>query len=145
VFQFWRAKALWMKGFSEEAITALDSVSAVAAEAVQLWHLSSQPPSRRDVGSRLGMSGKAPAQLERLYLLRCGFGAHPPISKWWDFYEMYEGELEEYFHLQRKLLRKLATLESIHRRIDPEPRVWSAWFVENAEMLLDVVWFTRTP
>lgn len=145
LFQFWRAQALWMKEFSEEAIAALDSITAVAAEALQLWHLSSQPAARRDVGSCLGMSRARCAELERLHLLRCGFGAHPPTSKWWDFHEMYEGELEEYFEVQRELLRKLAALEATHRRVDPEPRVWSTWFVDNAEMLLDVVWFTRTP
>ena len=145
VFQFWRAIALWMKGFSEEAIAALDSVTTVASEAVQLWHLCAQQPERKDVGNCLGMSGRESAQLERLYLLRCSFGAHPSVSKWWDFHEMYEDELEEYFDLQRRLLRKLVILEAIHRRVDPEPREWSTWFVNNSEMLLDAVWFARVP
>ena len=145
VFQFWKAKSLWIKEFSEEAIGALDSITSIASEAIRAWGLCSKSPSRPDVGAFLGMSKQDCSQLARLYLLRCSFGAHPPMSKWWDFHEMYEDELEGYFGLQQRLLGKLATFEAGHRRVDPEPRIWSKWFVDNAEMLLDVVWFTRVP
>ena len=42
--------------------------------------------------------------LERLYLLRCRFTAHPSKSKWWDFYEIYEDEIESIRLSVRKLL-----------------------------------------
>ena len=37
VFQYWRALSLWKSDFGEDAITALDSLSAVAGDAIMTW------------------------------------------------------------------------------------------------------------
>jgi hypothetical protein len=93
----------------------------------------------------LGLPPDDGDRLEFLYQLRCAFGAHPPPTKWWDFGEIYEAEINELFDVSRRVLWQLASLERTHRRIEPAPERWSSWFVENAEWLLEVTWFLRTP
>jgi hypothetical protein len=144
VFQLWRAVSLSQHDFMAEAITALDGLSAVAAEASRLW-CGIAAPTRSDVARCLGLPPDDGDRLEFLYQLRCAFGAHPPPTKWWDFGEIYEAEIDELFDVSRRVLWQLASLERTHRRIEPAPERWSAWFVENAEWLLEVTWFLRTP
>ena len=43
------------------------------------------------------------------------------------------------------MLWRLACLEQANRRVEAEPEHRSAWFVQHAEMLLDVAWFLRIP
>jgi hypothetical protein len=144
VFQFWRSVALEKHDFLEEAITALDGLVAVAAEASQRW-CGAKTSNRREVAHAVGLSKDDGALLEFLYRLRCGFGAHPAPTKWWDFAEIYEVEFEQLFDVGRRLLWQLASLERRNRRVEPAPSVWSTWFVENAELILDVTWLLRDP
>ena len=145
LFQFWRSRALADAGFWEDAVSALDGVSAVAAEAAQEWLRLSVQPSRHGTGAAFGLTVEDQSQLEALYQLRCAFGAHPPPSKWWDFAEMYDSELDVCWDVARRLIRGLCTHELAVRRIDPDPARWSDWFVKHADLLLDLVWFTRLP
>jgi hypothetical protein len=144
VFQFWRSIALEKHDFLEEGVTALDGLVAVAAEASQRW-CGAKTNSRREVAHALGLSKDDGALLEFLYRLRCGFGAHPAASKWWDFAEIYDLEFEQFYDVCRRVLWQLASLERKNRRVKPAPSVWSTWFVENAEMILDVTWLLRDP
>jgi hypothetical protein len=132
-------------GFSQEAISALDGVVAVAAEAAHRWLKLPAQPSRREVGSLLLMSRQDQGNLEFLYGLRCAFGAHPAHSKWWDFDELYVDEIDQLPDVVRRLLYKLFYLEGRHRTIDPFPSSWGPWFLRNSELLLDAVWFTKLP
>lgn len=145
LFQFWRSCALANGGFWEDAMTALDGVAAVAGEAAQSWHLVSGKPNRHQTGEAFGLSARDQSQLEFLYQLRCAFGAHPPPSKWWDFAELYDSELDEFRRASTRLIRSMGLCEFAARRVEPNPSSWSKWFVENAELLLELVWFTKLP
>lgn len=145
LFQFWRSCALANGAFWEDAMTALDGVAAVAGEAAQSWHLVSAQPTRQQAGEAFGLSARDQSQLEFLYQLRCAFGAHPPPSKWWDFAELYDSQLDEFRRVITRLIRSMGLRESVVRRVEPNPSCWSEWFVENAELLLQLVWFTKLP
>lgn len=145
VFKYWRAVALGNHQFWEEAVTSLDGITAIAAEFVQRCKKLPQSPSRGAVGLHLEMVQDDQSQLERLYELRCAFGAHPSHAKWWDFSELYELELDDMFELSKRVIAKLCRLECRFRRVDPTPPSWSAWLLANADDLLNAVWFTRVP
>jgi hypothetical protein len=145
LFQFWRSCALANAGFWEDAVSALDGVTAVAAEAAHEWRRLSTKPSRQGTGAVFGLTAEDQSQLEALYQLRCAFGAHPPPSKWWDFAEMYDSELDDFWSVTRRLIRGLCLEELTARRVDPNPPRWSDWFVEHGDLLLELVWFTRLP
>jgi hypothetical protein len=83
--------------------------------------------------------------LERLYILRCRFAAHPSKSKWWDFYEIYEDDIEQLKLSVRKLLIKYLKYENKNRLIDAHPTLWSQWFIENCDIVYDAVWFHEIP
>jgi hypothetical protein len=144
VFQYWRASCLFKLNFIEEAITALDGLASVAGAAMVHWGVSPQQ-TRRQLAASLGLPKQDENALERLYQLRCLFGAHPAASKWWDFAEMYGDESELFFQGARRLLSRLAGLEQLHRTVHPEPPSWSGWLAQNADMLLEAIWFTKTP
>jgi hypothetical protein len=145
LFQFWRSCALANVGFWEDAVSALDGVTAVAGEAAQRWHLLRGQPTRRGTGALFGLRVEDQTQLEALYQLRCAFGAHPPPSKWWDFAELYDSEIDEFRSVSRRLIRNLCSHELASRRVEPNPSNWSDWFVKNADLLLKLVWFTMLP
>lgn len=145
LFQYWRARSMWNADFGEEAITALDGVTAVASDGLRAFTGQTKSVSRSEVATTLGLSSQDGLQLERLYKLRCLFGAHPPTSKWWDFSEMYTDDIDSYFDLCRRVIAKVVHLEKAHRRVDSFPSAWSVWFATNANMLFDIVWFGRTP
>jgi hypothetical protein len=144
-FQYWRARALANAGFWEEPLVALDCLSAVAAEAAQRWLGLPEAPSRRSLAQLLGLSPDDGDAMARVYELRCAFGAHAAHSKWWDFPELYEDEIDASWEWSKRLLWSLARLESAHRKVDPAPESWSQWFVHNADWLYDAVWFDRVP
>lgn len=144
LYQFWRATALDASNFPEDAICALDGVTAVAAEAMQAW-TRSVTTTRGDVADALGMTPEDRVVIENMYRLRCAFGAHPPASKWWDFGEVYESEIEDCVEVTKRVIGRLAALEFKHRTINPDPPAWGEWFSMHAELLLDVAWFAKLP
>ena len=144
LYQYWRAKALWNAGFCEDAVTALDALSSVAGEALNCW-TGAGTLKRSDLGSALGLGPADCRALAHLYELRCAFGAHPAASKWWDFSEIYADSVDSAFDTASRLLGAICDLETLHRSVEPAPTHWSKWLEQNAEMLLDAVWFTHVP
>lgn len=142
-FQYWRAVNLADKQFWEEAMTALDGMTAVAGEAIQKWMRLPSAPRRPHVGLHLGLDELDQAKLEELYEMRCAFGAHPAPAKWWDFAELYDQGLDDMFELNKRLLARLCYLEQHSRMVEPEPTSWSNWLEMHAHELIDTVWFTR--
>ncbi|MBM4048130.1 MAG: hypothetical protein FJ279_23760 [Planctomycetes bacterium] len=145
IYQFWKATALCKGEFWEEAIGAFDSVNEVADQFVKdLLRLSEDP---RDKGDRLqehlGISKEDGNAVKRLYLLRCDFSAHPARSKWWDFQEIYDDDIDALREVAKRVLWHLSQAEKAHRKVEPYPRAWSDWFLRNSSMLLDAVWFDR--
>lgn len=55
-------------------------------------------------------------QLEILYQLRCGFSAHPAHSKWWDFSEIYESQIEEIMYFVKSTVIKFLIFEKKNRK-----------------------------
>lgn len=145
LFQYWRACALIEHGFWEEAITAFDGVVAVAAEALHRRQGLPNQPTRPETAAIVGMGEEDQRLIENIYQLRCAFGAHPPPSKWWDFSELYDGELDQYPELARRFLHCFSDHEGAHRYVEADPSAWADWFAQNAEMLLEVAWFTKLP
>lgn len=144
IFQYWRARSLWQSDFGEDAVTALDGLSAVAGEALNHW-MGVGTLTRAQLARTLGMSLRDARALASLYDLRCAFGAHPAASKWWDFSEIYSDDIEAHFDVAVRLLGAISDLEAKHRSVNPAPTSWSEWFEDNASMLLDAVWFARLP
>lgn len=145
IFNYLRAVELYDHGFSEEAIVALDNIVDIASQFLKS-RLKLQGTLREEVIQsvwKLNESNKF--MIVRLYELRCFFGAHPSISKWWDFGEIYENEVETYFDLCEMLIIKLVEEETRNRVVEKYPQYWSVWFTDNAEMLWDSIWFHRIP
>jgi len=140
VFQYWRGTALLSSNFVEEAITALDGLTSIAALFLQ-ERMSITKQARTQLEKKLKLNQKDAENLKLLYQLRCDFGAHPNRSKWWDFSEIYENDIEELRQTSKTLLWKLCEVEQSHRTVDPFPKIWSGWFRQNANMLFQSVWF----
>ncbi len=140
VFQLWRATALLSSDFVEEAVTALDGLTSVAALFLQ-DRLSIPGQTRDQLAIHLGLGKKDASNLEQLYQLRCDFGAHPSRSKWWDFAEIYDEDIDDIRQTSKKLLWHLCKAERLHRIVEPSPATWSVWFRQNAPMLFNSVWF----
>ena len=83
--------------------------------------------------------------LERLYLLRCAFTAHPTRSKWWDFYEIYEEDIDQIIKSVRSFLISYLKYENKNRLIEVHPLKWSQWFMDNCDAVYDAVWFHDLP
>ena len=81
VFHFWRAAALLSSNFIEEAVTAFDGLTSIAALFLQ-DRMSIPCKTRDQLEKQLGLGQKDARNLGLLYQLRCGFGAHPSRSKW---------------------------------------------------------------
>lgn len=144
-FQFWRSCALANGGFWEDSVTALDGVTAIAGEAAKTWDLGRVDSTRQGTGAAFGLDSKDQSQLESLYKLRCAFGAHPAPSKWWDFAELYDSEIDAFQTVTSRLIRRMCLQEAEARRVEAYPSSWSDWFAKNAELLLQVVWFSNLP
>jgi hypothetical protein len=140
VFQFWRATALESSNFLEESVTALDGLTTVAALFLQ-DRLPVSGKARDQLGTHLDLSKNDVKNLERLYELRCDFGAHPGRSKWWDFAEIYDEDIGKMRETAKKLLWQICKFEQLYRKVEPSPTCWSVWFRQNALMLFDSVWF----
>jgi len=145
VFQYWRAQALFNQGFNEEAVAALDGVLSVATEGVREFAGKHNSTTRAELGEALVLSREDSKHLVHMRALRSKFGAHPPLSKWWDFAEMYYEEVAEFFPLCVRVIARLVSLEEANRRIEQSPESWAAWLCANAEFLIEAVWFDLLP
>lgn len=140
IYQYWKATALFKAHFWEEGLTALDGTASVAAQFVQ-DRLGAGSNPRLSLASFLKLSPRDSKQLVRLYELRCDFGAHPSRSKWWDFAELYDEDLDALKVSAKRMLWRLCEMESKNRVVESQPKSWSDWFTKNAHMILDSVWF----
>lgn len=147
IYQFWKATALdelslIKPNLSEDVIAALDNVVSIAA---QFSHerISRSDNQRQNLATTLGISRNDQRLLKHLYELRCDFGAHPSRSKWWDFAEIYEDDIELLYETVKRLLWHLCQAEKQYRTVEMHPKSWSTWFQQHSLMVLDAVWFTH--
>ncbi|HAN09690.1 MAG TPA: hypothetical protein DCP90_03655 [Clostridiales bacterium] len=147
-YYYVRAIDLRNRNFFEEAITCLDNTVDII---IQYLKFKKKIPTLhrnimiKDLQKEMGVNNKVCEDLERLYLLRCKFSAHPAQSKWWDFSEIYEDDIDNIFRSVQNVLVKFFQYENRNRNIEPNPENWTEWFCQNADVLFDAVWFHRIP
>lgn len=149
IFYYIRFLELYNSNFTEEALTAVDNMVDVIFQSIKK-RMKAPTQERKEmcnyVYKELRLYDETDKQnLERLYLLRCRFTAHPTKSKWWDFYEIYEDDIEQIRLSVRKLLIIYLKYENKNRLIDAYPTLWSQWFMENCDIIYDAVWFHEIP
>lgn len=145
---FIRANELYRSSFFEDAITNLDNTIDIIIQFVKCT--KKLPTMKRCkmievLSKEFDVNLDKISKLETLYLLRCRFSSHPAQSKWWDFSEIYEDEIEEIFEIVKFTLIKFYQYEINNRRVNPNPQLWSEWFYNHADMLYDSVWFHKLP
>ena len=147
VFQYIRSLALLEQNFAEEAITALDGVVAVAAQYARERLRIVRDDRWEGLYNAMSSDLAERSVLTRLHGLRSAFGAHPGISKWWDFGDLYGDELFDYgFHESVKnVLKWLCETERQFSIVRRPSRPWSVWFRDHATLLWDVAWFAKLP
>ncbi len=145
LFLYIRAVNLLDQGFEEQAMTCLDCITAVASEFVRDVLGERDDQQRERTYRALHLTPDQAEMLRHLYAVRCYFGGHPSPTKWWDFRELYEQEIEQYATVSQLVIRKLCELERRHRRVDPRPTSWHAWFLKHSVMLWNAVGFDRLP
>jgi hypothetical protein len=94
IFYYIRFLELYSSEFTEEALTAADNMVDVIFQSIKN-RINAPTKERKEmckyVYKELRFYDETDKDnLERLYLLRCRFTAHPSKSKWWDFNEIYE-------------------------------------------------------
>lgn len=135
-----RSLSLLSDGYNEEAITAADNAVDVIFQAVKQ---QKQLPTmdRKNmyptIKNEIHLPNGTVEQLEHLYQLRCSFSAHPAHSKWWDFYEIYEIDIEAIMDAVKAAIVKFLMHETNNRRIDKTPSCWSKWFLDNCDTVYD--------
>jgi hypothetical protein len=135
VYYYVRLLSLLSDGYYEEAITAADNVVDVINQAIkQKRRLSTMCRENmyHIVKNEIHLPNGIIEQLENLYKLRCGFSAHPAHSKWWDFYEIYEADIELIMAAVKITIIKFLMYETNNRQIEKTPLYWSEWFLNNS-------------
>jgi len=143
-----RSLSLQEDGYIEEAITAADNAVDVIFQAIK--QRQQLPTMDRKnmyaiIKNEINLPNGIIEQLENLYQLRCGFSAHPAVSKWWDFHEIYESDMEKIIPSVKATIVKFLVYEKNNRQIDNTPSSWSQWFLDNCDTVYDAVWFHNLP
>jgi len=143
-FNYLHACKLYEGQFDEEAITSLDkTVDVIQQYARERMGINGTNNQRELTLNAFNMSNGERTLLYRLYDIRNFFGGHPSMSKWWDFSEMFEQDLDILFEVVKKLIYKTVIHENANRIVDKNPQKWSIWFEDNAIMLWETVWFEK--
>lgn len=149
IFYYIRCLELDSSRFTEESLTAADNMVDTIFQSIKIR--KGLPTKERKemtnfVYKEIELYDQTDIKnLERLYLLRCGFTAHPAKSKWWDFYEIYEDDIENIMLSVRKILILYLKYENMNRQIESHPTSWSNWFKEYCDIIYDAVWFHNVP
>ena len=148
IYYYVRSLSLLSDGYDEEAITAVDNAVDVIFQAIK--QQKQLPTMDRKsmypiVKNEIHLPNGTIEQLENLYQLRCNFSAHPAHSKWWDFYEIYESDIEVIMAAVKAAITKFLMYETNNRRIEKTPSCWSEWFRKNCDIVYDAVWFHKLP
>lgn len=143
-FNYLHACKLYDKQFDEEAITSLDkTIDVVQQYARERMNINGTNNQRELTLDAFKTSNLEKALLNRLYDIRNFFGGHPSMSKWWDFSEIFEQDIDILFEVVKKLIYKIVTHENANRVVDKNPQQWSLWFEDNAMMLWETVWYEK--
>lgn len=148
LYYYFRMISLFNHGYDEEVLINADNVIDTICQAIKKYK-EIPTMSRKNMlpilQEELKISKRTTIQLENLYLLRCGFSAHPAHSKWWDFSELYGEEIDGIMDEIKVVIIKFLMFESNHRKVEKSPVRWSEWFLNNCETVYDAVWFNKLP
>lgn len=148
IYYYCRMLSLKRLMFDEEALTNADNMVDTIYQAIKI-NLKLPTMRRLEMGSivskELCLSNTTIQNLDNLYQLRCGFCAHPAQSKWWDFSEIYEENIDIIYDEVKTILIKFCMYERSHCHIEPNPVKWSEWFYKYCDVLFDAVWFNKLP
>ena len=148
LYYYVRSLSLRKDDYDEEAITAADNAIDVIFQAIKK-RKNLPTMDRKDMYQIVDQEIHFPYgvidKLKDLYQLRCSFSAHPAQSKWWDFFEMYEKDIEAIMDSVKSVVVKFLMFEKRNRNIDRAPSCWSKWFLEHCETIYDAVWFHKLP
>ncbi|MEC0329403.1 hypothetical protein P4H42_07160 [Paenibacillus macerans] len=143
-FNYLNACKLYEANFHEEAITSLDkTVDVIQQYARERMNINGINNQRELTMDAFEMNNWEKVLLSRLYDIRNFFGAHPSMSKWWDFSEIFEEDVAILFEVVKKIIHKIVLHENVNRVVDKYPPKWSEWFKDNAMMLWETVWFEK--
>lgn len=143
-FNFLHACKLLSSEFYEEAITSLDkTVDVIQQYSRERMNINGINDQRELTLIAFKMTDWERHLLARLYDIRNFFGGHPSMSKWWDFSEIFDEDIDDLFQTVKKLIFKVLSHENSHRVVAKYPSRWSIWFADNALMLWDTVWFEK--
>lgn len=149
IYYYKRSLELLNSNFTEEALTACDNMVDVIFQSIKTrLHTATQAREEmcKYVYKEIGFYDETDKNnLERLYLLRCRFTAHPSKTKWWDFDEIYEDDIEQIRLSVRKLLIAYLKYENNKRQIEAYPILWSQWFIKYCDIIYDAVWLHDIP
>ena len=142
LFNYIRALELYHSDFFEETITSLDKSINVVEQYLKIRLNMNEANMREKLCEVLELNEKESSNIKRLYEIRCYFGGHPALSKWWDFGEIYTSEeLFEFIEIVKIIIIKFLYLESKERVIEKNPEDWYLWFKNNWSTLWETVWF----
>jgi hypothetical protein len=143
IFHFTRGQSLLAGAFEMEAVVAFDCVLQSLKSLLIRGKLATSVTSRGDLCQLLGLGRRAAAVADEAYFLRNNFGAHAGGWRWWDQGELTAELAPALAPVVERALRKAAALESTIRRIEPAPKNWSDWLLQNFGTIWDVVWFDK--
>lgn len=144
IFYYVHAIDLYDKYFCEEAITSLDNMIDTVFQDLrrrQKYEVQRREELQSYICELLSIYDKGQQKnIERIYLLRCSFTAHPAKSKWWDFTEFYNDDIKTLFKDVRKFMIAYLKYENKHRLVEKNPDKWSEWIKEYSDIVFDAVW-----
>lgn len=148
IYYYTRALSLRELGFDEDSVTCADNMVDTIFQAIkQLLGLPTMQriDMNKVVEKEISISKAVIRNLDSLYQLRCHFSAHPAQSKWWDFSEIYDNDINDIMDSVKTILVKFCQYERSHCKIQRNPEKWSEWFLQYSDIVFDAVWFHRLP
>jgi hypothetical protein len=134
-YHYLRMRQLLEHEFIEDAFVNMDSIASLARR--RNLELGG---SKNDL-SRLNITAEQLQMADSLHRLRSEFAAHPSMTKWWDFSELFSDDLEKLTPFALTLILQIATSYSTEKCVE---QTFSG--ISNAPSEFhDCFWFNRIP
>jgi hypothetical protein len=134
-YHYLRMRQLLNYDFIEDAFVNMDSIASLARR--RNLELGG---SKTDL-ARLNISATQLEMTHFLHRLRSEFAAHPSMTKWWDFSEMFSDELEKFTPFALTLIIQIAKSYITEKCVE---QTYSGITTAPSEFH-DCFWFNRLP
>ncbi len=134
-YHYLRMRQLLARDFVEDALVNMDCIASLARKR----NLELGGPGT-DL-SRFNIHANQTLKVNRLHELRNEFAAHPSMTKWWDFSEMFSDDIEEYVDLSLALILQVAKSYSGEKPVEQT----FAGITNAPKEFHDCFWFNRIP